>query len=572
VQPPDDWSDWISAADIYHWCAGNPLIDWFNRFGKAAGFVADSRRPGYDRRFDYLSFVVKQSWAFKRAVLRELIARSALRTITTSPSQARDPAKFEQTLAAIKLGIPIIVGPVLWSRNNRTASVPDLIVRSDRIAHLIPAAFAGEPPGAAEVSAPAIGAVPYHYRVVEIKFLTLHLLKDGSPSTEHGPNMAQNSIYNDALGEMQGYTPPASYICGRDDFAAAGRVNHADPELRRIAAEGAAWVRRLRKDGASWHPLPVPTVPELRPNMRADRDQEWHAAKQEIAEAQHDLTLLPYVGPERRALAEAAGITRWDDPRLTASVLGFSDSIEGRRLDAILAANRSSATDPVVPARITSNVGGWQQPAPLECYVMAESVNDQDDDFNELPDRGGTPMVFMITWGWLDRTGEWQSRQLIARDLSPSAETDMKAAWQAELTQLADSQGVKTADIRLFHWGPLHHLEGRVGAPFDLLENLIHKEPVAVRGAFSFGMADIARALHSLGLIDTVLPAVPLGTLEAMAGAWSSAHEAKRLEVGLEETDSMQLIGRFSSAACASMMEILTLLRHRAHDEDARMD
>jgi hypothetical protein len=204
---------------------------------------------------------------------------------------------------------------------------------------------------------------------------------------------------------------------------------------------------------------------------------------------------------------------------------------------------------------------------------MAESVNDQDDDFNELPDRGGTPMVFMITWGWLDRAGEWQSRQLIARDLSPSAETDMKAAWQAELTQLADSNGVRPEDIRLIHWGPLHHLdnyppplagEGRVGAPFDLLQNLIHKEPVAVRGAFSFGMAEIARALHSLGLIDTVLPAVPLGTLEAMAGAWSSAHEAKRLEVGLEETDSMQLIGRFSSAACRSMMEILTLLRHRA--------
>jgi hypothetical protein len=562
VQPPDDWSDWISAGDIYHWCAGDPLIDWLNRFGRAAGFVADSRRPGYDRRFDYLSFVVKQSWAFKRAVLRGLIARSALRTITTSPSQARDPAKFEQTLAAMKLGIPIIIGPVLWSTKNRTASVPDLIVRSDRIAHLIPTAFAGEPPGAAEVSAPALGAVPYHYRVVEIKFLTLHLLKDGSPSAEHRPHMAQNSIYNDALGEMQGYTPPASYICGRDDFAAAGRVNHADPELRRIAAEAAAWVRRLRQEGASWRPLPVPSVEELRPNMRAERDQEWHAAKYEIAQAQFDLTLLPYVGPERRARAAAAGITRWDDPRLTVSILGFSDSIEGRRLDAILAANRSSATDPVFPAQITSNVGGWQQPAPLEYYVMAESVNDQDDDFNELPDRGGTPMVFMITWGWLDRAGGWQSRQLIAHDLSPSAEAEMKAAWQAELTQLADSHGVKTADIRLFHWGPLHDLP--VNNPLDLLENLILKEPVAVRGAFSFGMGDIARALHSLALIDTVLPAVPPGTLEAMAGAWSSAHEAKRLGVPLGETDSMQLIGRFSSAACRSMMETLSVMRQRA--------
>jgi hypothetical protein len=49
-----------------------------------------------------------------------------------------------------------------------------------------------------------------------------------------------------------------------------------------------------------------------------------------------------------------------------------------------------------------------------------------------------------------------------------------------------------------------------------------------------------------------------------MAGAWSSAHEAQRLGVALEEIDAMQLIGRFSSAACRSMMEILTLLRQQA--------
>jgi hypothetical protein len=103
-----------------------------------------------------------------------------------------------------------------------------------------------------------------------------------------------------------------------------------------------------------------------------------------------------------------------------------------------------------------------------------------------------------------------------------------------------------------------------VGAFFDLLENLIHKEPVAVRGAFTFGMADMARALHSLGLIDTVLPPVPPGTLEAMAGAWSSAREAKQLGVALAQVDSMQVIGRFSSAACRSLMEILALLRQRA--------
>src|SRR5438128_1798844 len=167
AMPRPDWSDWVSAADTCQWCAGDPFIDWLNADGTAAGFVADSRRPGYDRRFDYLSFVVTQSWAFKRAVLRGLLPYGSLRTIATSPSQVRDPAKMQQTLAAMKKGVAIIVGAVLWNLDDRMAGMPDLLVRSDVVSRLIPAAFADEPADAPTVSAPALGAAAYHYRVVD---------------------------------------------------------------------------------------------------------------------------------------------------------------------------------------------------------------------------------------------------------------------------------------------------------------------------------------------------------------------------------------------------------------------
>src|SRR5207244_12229957 len=121
----------------------------------------------------------------------------------------------------------------------RTARMPDRLVRSDVVSRLIPAAFAGEPADAPTVSAPALGAAAYHYRVVDIKFMTVHLRKDGSPSAEHLPHTVQNAIYNEALGKTQGYTPPASYLAGRDGFRAAARVSHADPELGRLALEAA---------------------------------------------------------------------------------------------------------------------------------------------------------------------------------------------------------------------------------------------------------------------------------------------------------------------------------------------
>src|SRR6266852_4530888 len=102
---------------------------------------------------------------------------------------------------------------------------------------------------------PFLGDVPYHYRAIEIKFVTLHILKDGTASVEHLPYMVQNWIYNEALGKTQGYTPPVSYLAGRDLFRAPARVSHTDPRLERLAAEAAGWIRRLRKEGAAWHPL-----------------------------------------------------------------------------------------------------------------------------------------------------------------------------------------------------------------------------------------------------------------------------------------------------------------------------
>jgi hypothetical protein len=44
------------------------------------------------------------------------------------------------------------------------------------------------------------------------------------------------------------------------------------------------------------------------------------------------------------------------------------------------------------------------------------------DDFMRLPERGGTEMVYIVNWGWLDWAGQCHARQLVAHDLSAEAE------------------------------------------------------------------------------------------------------------------------------------------------------
>jgi hypothetical protein len=557
--------DWVSASSTHNYSEQNTLVDWLNFHGKEFGFIPDGQRPDHDQRFSYISALLRQSWTFERLVVDWLATLYEVRRIGHGPSDARVFVRWQETTAAMKEGVAIIAQGVLWNPDDCTEGMVDLLIRSDILFILCPAAFEGEPEGTESAPAPGICTrnQPYHYRVIDIKFTTLDLIQGGVTSRKHLPYMVQNRIYNEALGKTQGYTPPASYLLGRDLFKALARVSHDDPELKRLAYEGIAWIRRVLEQGALWQPLPSPSVPELRPNVKAWADLDWHRAKQEIAEALHDPTLLPYVNSERRARALDRGITRWDDPGLSAAVLGVDDGPEGRRIDAVLVANRPATGTAIVPDTIRTNVGCWVTPGALECFVMLQTVSDQMDDFSQLPERGGTEMVFIVNWGWLDRTGQWQAGQAVGRDLSAEAELALSEAFKKELEQLAKSAGVALADIRLTHWGSTRLLLPELDW-HDILLDLILGEPIAVHGSLGFGLEEMARAVHRSGLIQSEIPPLPPGPLAAMAGAWWSAKEARRLGIPLGEIDVINTIGAYGAASCRSMMEIVALLRQRS--------
>jgi hypothetical protein len=98
----------------------------------------------------------------------------------------------------------------------------------------------------------------------------------------------------------------------------------------------------------------------------------------------------------------------------------------------------------------------------------------------------------------------------------------------------------------------------------DILVELILEEPIAVPGSLSFGLAEMAAALHASGAIESEVPPLPPGPMAATAGAWWSATEPGRREIPLNAVEPIQTIGAYGEASCRSMMEILTFLRQRA--------
>ena len=590
-----DWDEWVAAGAIRSWAANDGLLDWLERYGGEHGFARDDQRATYDERFDFQRFLAEQGRRFEERVIGDLEDRVGVTRIEVDRDSARSLAAAHATVAAMERGERVIAQGQLRDPQARAYGRIDLLVRSDVLAELCGDAF-GENDDPT-VAAAAFHGAAWHYRVIDVKFSTLELLKDGSLSTSSQlGTCAQVWTYNQMLARVQGYVAPFAYVLGRAwrqgntargdtcwerlaRIPAETYVRSREAPLGDVVAEGAAWIRRLRREGAAWQVLPVPTIEELWPNMKNDRDHPWHEAKKEIAEELRELTLLWRVSPGMRERARARGVTRWDDPKISAEWLGITGERYPLMFDAMIAANRGGG--PVVrPARIEVADDRWRERAPVERYVDFETVNDLNDDFAAFPKKGGQSLIFQIGCGSY-RDGKWEFAQFTARELTAAAEADMIDAWLAHLDAVAKRAGLGgAADARLFHWSPAEttFMEGAYSSArarhpergwpvlgwYDLLERIVHPAPVVVRGARGFGLKAVARAMRSHGLIETDWGDGLADGTGAMAGAWAAAAIAAQAGSDLGAAELIAEVARYNEIDCRVMAEVLDHLR-RSH-------
>ncbi len=588
------WDEWVAPSRTFNYCSEDPLVDWLELHGRSHGFVPDNERGGYDERTDFRRFLVARAEEFESAVCSYLGSRYELLRICSEPAARRTRAAADDTWQAMRNGAAIIAQGVLWNPANRTYGSPDLLVRSDVLETLFPDDLPHDP---AVVPAGDLPLGERHYRVVDIKFTTLDLLKDGHAAKDHLKYMVQVWLYNEALGRMQGFTPPAAFLLGRKWKTSKERGRSALDRLARVdshhepkglgvglgayALAACDWVRRVRSVGADWVVFPSPTVSELWPNLRRNDDQPWHAAKRDIAIRLEDLTILPRVTPEKREQAIAAGISRWTDPACSAQALGITGEKLIKVVDSVIHANRSSETGPFVfPERIKASEALWREPAELEFYVDFETVNDLDDDFSRFPEPSGKFCIFMIGCGHFSRTGEtraWNFRTFTVESLDSAEERRIIEEWIAYLQQIASELGTTLEAARLFHWSPAetstltdayNAAHVRQGLPpwpdlpwCDLLNRVIREEPVTVRGAFGFGLKAIGNAMQGHGLIPTRWEDGPADGLGAMVGAWSCHREAQRNGGPMSDLDLMREITSYNEVDCRVMAEVLSYLR-----------
>jgi hypothetical protein len=585
-----DWSDWVAASRTLHYCADDPLLDWLDAYGEANGFVPDDKRTGYDPRTDFRTFIFQRANEFEAAVMRHLSSNFQTITICQERGDTRNRVRVEETWSALASGVEIVAQGVLWNPETNTYGAPDLLVRSDVLHRLFPDCMSEEH---ARQAARDLPLRDVHYRVVDVKFTTLDLLKDGHAGADHLKHMVQIWLYNDALGRMQGYTPPAGFLLGRrwEDSKGRGKsalerlaridrdhhIKRRDVELSALALGACDWIRRVRSQGANWRVLPDPSVEELRPNMRQSQDQPWHHAKGEIARELEDLTLVPRVTPEKRAVSLSSGLCRWTDPRCCAADLGITGEKMIPLVDAVIAANHSDKSGPFVfPDRVKANEALWRHPCLPEFYVDFETVSDLDEDFASFPEAGGQPLIFMVGCGHVTGPADapvWNHRVFTVDRLTLADERRIIDEWFSHMAAVCAELGTSLEDARVFHWSPAEEssltgaynaAHARHGLPpwptvpwVDLLNRVVKEQPVTVRGAFGFGLKAIAKALHSHGFIETLWHDGSTDGLGAMVGAWSCNREAQVAGGSMRAVDLMREIEAYNEVDCKVMAEAL---------------
>lgn len=633
IESAPDWGFWVSATRTRNWLKHDPLVDWLELYGVENGFQKDNESSSFIPEADFTEFIIRKGREFEGRVIELLsgrLAAAGLSDIVRVAEEPQDSRKREcrdRTIDLMRSGVSVILQGVLWEEDLCVYGMPDLLVRSDMLGVLCDSEIAY--PWATD-GAPAFGTSGYHYVVVDVKYRGFGLATNFEANNDAEHYKAQLAIYNAALASMQGYAPKQAFFIGRKwDKGSGKNKDGATSCLDRLipvtlpvqdqfraepidwlarAMEAVEWVRRVRTEGMNWRVLPAPSVNELRPNMKNAQDSPWHNAKKEIAAELGELTQLWQVGLQTRNDMVMAGCSQWRDPEFRFDLLGNGSGSTAERRATMLALNRNPDGPAHYPAVVDWVREEWATPEALEFFVDFETTSNLDDDFVNLPEIGGQPLIFMIgcghwepvsdearqdpRWSLDPERRKWVFRIFCTDALTEAEEKRIVFEWYRYMEEVRLRTPGAQERPKVFHWSPAETRTYSIGTDsaferhlrpegwpepnwYDFLQNVVRQKGTSnaffVRGAWGFGLKAIGKALHGHGLIETLWEDGPADGLAAMSGSWACYRIAEERGVAVEEVVLEDIAGnthhlfneivQYNEVDCRVMAECIQVLR-----------
>jgi hypothetical protein len=526
-------TNWVSATSVHHYF-NEPLLDWFKYAHKPK---STHKKINYTQVKDYLC---KQGDEFEKKIINLIIKKMGKKNVHTIDSfgLAQDDKKAKETLDSMKKGHHIILGGVLHDTKHKCYGLPDILIRSDIINKLIDKPVVDKQEQ--KCNAQKLGKQKWHYRVIDIKFMTLPLKSNQETllNTGHIPAYkAQLYIYNRALGVTQGYTPDQAYLLGRRwvcqkngvqlchdyCFNKLGVIDyeHDDASYCESTQKAIDWINLCKtKKAKKWNVFKYPLDHEnLYPNMSNQWDGEWKELKNKIAKDNYELTQLWQVGKKHRAFAIKRGIYSWKDKRCKAKNLNVGGKT-GETLDKMIKINQSKKSL-IQPSLIKNNEYDWQKPDKIEFFVDFEYKNAVFDQLIQLPIADKSILLFTIGVGYMHpKKYKWVYKNFTVDHLIDTDENTICVHFinyiYKKTTKYNNNKNIipkcwhwSTAEPTVFNNMLIKHIQVRQCWKTkqwqwcDLLK-IFHHEPIVINGALNFKLKTIAKAMYQHGFISTI--------------------------------------------------------------------
>lgn len=500
-------SDWICATKVKNYILKDPYVDFLkiktNKFGN----------DNFEKTHSFPNFLSKQGIKFEQEIIdfiRILLPTDDVVTIASN-FDARDPIFYEKTKKMIKeKKIPVLYQPVLHNHTNKTFGIPDLLIRNDYLSKLFPMQNFDNIPK------------HLHYVIIDIKFSTLnvksdniHLLNQNNISFYK----SQLCIYNEALGNVQGYKPKQAYILGRRFKSKTSFVNNPFYKLGTISFNGSdkkiisetkkaiKWIKRLKKYGNNWNVLPIPSVKELYPNMKQKSiGLSVSQLKNKLIDAKNlnEITMLWNCGIKHRNIAHKNNIFKWNDKKCNSKMLGFNETKTAEIIDRMIVLNRDFPTQFILYNKEELNIPK-KDPNTMEFFFDFETVNDVLLDVSVPSNAKFTGNVIFMTGIGHMLNKKWNFKPFYTNDLSKIDEKQSIIKFFDYLKTFGNKK------IVLYHWGSIENTQlkrividnniNTSGIDYKLIDlcKIIKDNKIVFKDSFGFGLKSISKSMFDNG-------------------------------------------------------------------------
>ncbi|MBL4898401.1 MAG: ribonuclease H-like domain-containing protein [Colwellia sp.] len=532
--------------------------------------------------YDVLKQKFKGGEVNRNHKLGKLGRRPLIVMISDELTDSKLNSKFEDTIQAMKDGVPYIYQGVLHDHTHTTFGIPDLLVRADYLNKLTITPTNGRslPDGTQVDHNPNHPSTlgNYHYVVVDIKCSTMHLNSKGVNLLNSGSAPAYKGqcwVYTQALHEIQGYTPQCAYIFGKgwcysskdihysgiNAFDRLGVIDYSgfDKKYINLTYESIKWLRDLKHEGHNWVVLPTPSREELYPNM-CIQSSDFATQKREIADELGEITSIFRCGVKERKKLHKQGIMSWHDPDCNSKAIGIKSEKSGEIVDQIIEVNNSDEYNIIFGKNFKAPK--FNMP---EIFIDFENYSGMCNRTMVIPSNhnnkvltGLEDMIFMVGCGWADTQGEWHYECFESSGKTVNDEMEMFKDFFAHLDVI-----LQNVDYKAWHWSnaeitlydnfirraQTHGIQFPCIEFYDL-HKIVRDGPVTVKDAFNFSLKSVARAMHTHGMIDTTWVEDDPSGLMVMIDAWEGNNESEN--VNYNEVD------------CKVMWEILEYIRRES--------